>query len=82
MLVPAVLNNNPIIFSGQSKGTEFRINKLTENSVYRFRVCAHTLDGQGQWATLDKDITATDPYGSYFLISIISFRGQVDSRWF
>ncbi|XP_067930808.1 twitchin-like [Watersipora subatra] len=47
---------------GQCKETEFRVKKLTENAKYRFRVCAHTLDGQGQWAELDNDVTARDPY--------------------
>jgi len=48
---------------GQSKETEFRVRNLTENSMYRFRVCAHTMDGQGHWTELDKDVTAADPYG-------------------
>ncbi|KAF6018856.1 unc-22 [Bugula neritina] len=47
---------------GQSKETEFRVRNLTENSMYRFRVCAHTMDGQGHWTELDKDVTAADPY--------------------
>lgn len=51
------------MYIGQCKETEFRVKKLKENSVYRFRVCAHTLDGQGEWAELDKDVKATDPYG-------------------
>lgn len=48
---------------GQCKETEFRVKKLSENSMYRFRVCAHTVDGASKWAEYEKDVKAADPYG-------------------
>ena len=60
---------------GQCSGseTEFRVQKLTENAVYRFRVCAHTLDGNSKWAELDKDVKACDPYGELICRSVLGY---------
>ena len=60
---------------GQCSGSEkeFRVQKLTENAVYRFRVCAHTLDGNSKWAELDKDVKACDPYGELICRSVLGY---------